>query len=815
MRDAAVFFVSLSALAYEILLARCFAVSQWHHLAFMVISVALFGFGASGTVLSLLDARRPGWEERMSRPEALGRLLCLFSLTAVAAFVLVNRLPLDYARLPFQPIQALYLLAAFLALALPFGVAGTVVSVAYAAAAERTGRTYLATLWGSALGAVLPAVALPFFGEGKLVLGVALFPLILVFRAGGRANRAVSLLLAGGIALLPAVWPETAQVTPSPYKGLSQIRRFPDTRVTETAHGMRGRIDRVESPYIRFAPGLSLTFTGRMPPQTAVFIDADSRVVLYDAEKPGALDFARHSLLHAGYVIRPEPDEVLLMASDGGASAASALAGGAKTVTWVCRTPGPARMIRERYGIEVHVDGPRNALARSRERFSLIHFEHWGASLPGADALTQDHTITVEGISAALFQLKNSGLLVISRRLLLPPSDSLRVFGAALAALERFGADRPADHLALLRSWDTYTLLVSARPLSVDEIDGLRGFAGEMNFDLVHLPGLSESDANRFNVHDAPYYFRAVREMIRTRNAGQGDRFFRDYPLDVVPQTDRRPFPGRFLKWSRLDEIHGSMGGRMYSLLLSGEIVVATVFVEAVIVSALLVGLPLIAVARRGGNGRRDLSPARGLYFFGIGAGFMLTEMYFIHVGTFLLGHPLVSFTAVAAGMLMGSGIGGWICRDWGANRIMPVLGGLLGLLITLWIGAEPMVRAALGWPFEARLMAGLVVLIPTGVMMGGPFVLGMRHLLRSPVGRAYAWAQNGCASVLAAIASAQLALSLGLPAVMAGAVAGYGLALGAAIRLGGRNTDGTRTKHGRNTDGTRTESPNLKSKIP
>ena len=788
MRDAAVFIVSLSALAYEILLARCFAVSQWHHLAFMVISVALFGFGASGTVLSLFDARRPGWERRMSRPESLGRLLCVFSFTAVAAFVLVNRLPLDYARLPFQPVQALYLLTAFLALALPFGVAGTVVSVAYAAAAERTGRTYLATMGGSAVGALLPAAALPSIGEGKLVLGVVLLPLLIVFWAGGRANRAAALILAGGIALLPMVWPEAAQVTPSPYKGLSQVRRFPDTRVTETAHGMRGRIDRVESPYIRFAPGLSLTFTGRMPPQTAVFIDADSRVVLYDVETPADLEFARHSLLHAGYVIRPEPDEVLSIASDGGASAASALAGGAQTVSWVLGTPRLARMVRESYGIETRVNGPRNALAGSRKRFSVIHFEHWGASLPGADALTQDHTVTVEGLSGALDRLEDSGLLVISRRLLLPPSDSLRVFGAALAALDRQGAERPADHLASLRSWDTYTLLVSKSPLSLDEIDRLRGFAGEMNFDLVHLPGLSESEANRFNVHDAPYYFMAVREMIRARAEGRLDRFYRDYPLDVAPQTDRRPFPGRFLKWGRLDEIHGSMGGRMYSLLLSGEIVVATVFAEAVIVSALLLGLPLIAVARRGGaDGRRDLTPAKGLYFFGIGTGFMLVEMYFIHVWTLLLGHPLVSFTVVAAGMLVGSGLGGWICRDWTAGRIMPVLTGLLGLLIILWIGAEPMVRAALGWPIEARLLAGLAVLVPTGVVMGGPFVLGMRHLLGTPVGRAYAWAQNGCASVMAAIASAQLAVSLGLPAVMAGAVAGYGLALGAAVRLRGR----------------------------
>ena len=48
----AIFLISLSSLTFEVLLARVFSISQWHHLSFMVISIALFGFGAAAEEVS-------------------------------------------------------------------------------------------------------------------------------------------------------------------------------------------------------------------------------------------------------------------------------------------------------------------------------------------------------------------------------------------------------------------------------------------------------------------------------------------------------------------------------------------------------------------------------------------------------------------------------------------------------------------------------------------------------------------------------------------------------------------------------------------
>jgi len=45
--------ISAAALAYEILLIRLFSIALWHHFAYMIISLAMLGYGASGALLSL------------------------------------------------------------------------------------------------------------------------------------------------------------------------------------------------------------------------------------------------------------------------------------------------------------------------------------------------------------------------------------------------------------------------------------------------------------------------------------------------------------------------------------------------------------------------------------------------------------------------------------------------------------------------------------------------------------------------------------------------------------------------------------------
>ncbi len=68
----AVSLVSAGVIGLEVLLTRLYSIVQWHHFAYMIISIALLGFGASGTFLAL--AR--GW--------LLQRLVGVWQINAVA-----------------------------------------------------------------------------------------------------------------------------------------------------------------------------------------------------------------------------------------------------------------------------------------------------------------------------------------------------------------------------------------------------------------------------------------------------------------------------------------------------------------------------------------------------------------------------------------------------------------------------------------------------------------------------------------------------------------------------------------------------------
>ena len=74
--------VSGTLLAWEVALTRVLAVRQWSHFAYLAISVALLGFGASGAALALL-----GDHEVEIRGEAAWRT------PLEIIFVLVESLP--------------------------------------------------------------------------------------------------------------------------------------------------------------------------------------------------------------------------------------------------------------------------------------------------------------------------------------------------------------------------------------------------------------------------------------------------------------------------------------------------------------------------------------------------------------------------------------------------------------------------------------------------------------------------------------------------------------------------------------------------
>jgi len=786
-----VFVVSLSVIAFEILMTRVFAISQWHHLSFMVISVAMFGMAASGTYLGLMESRSGQPGPQSQQPSRIAFLGLCYVASAVGSFYGLNYLPLDYYKLPVQPIQALYVLIAYLSLAAPFFFAGWIISQAYMTRPEQSGLIYFASMGGSALGAVIPMVLIGPLGEGKLLVLMICLPLticvVLPLQKRGQSAKPASRafvtlnplswvgLILGCISLtvILGLRPDHPlfAIPISEYKELHQLLQYPNTRVIKSVNSITGRIDTVQSPYLRYSPGMSLQYEHGLPPQMALFKDGDNRLICYDPAAPDAFLFASYAIAYAGYLSAPENGKTLIIQNGGGSAIACALSAAQRQLTVIEKSPRFAEQINQHYDIAAISISPQIFLARTTDQFDIIHLENWGPSLPGTMALAVDPMFTIDAFKSYWAHLSENGVLVLTRKLILPPSNMIRIAANAYRALQAMQLSEPDKHIVILRNWDTFALLVLKK--SRQTMDYITVFMTEMNFDLVWPRELHPDMVNQFNRFEKPFYADIIQSLFRAMSQGKQKSFFRQYPLDVRPQTADRPYPDKYFRWSRAGKIHQLTGSRLYSLLLSGEIIVFVVLLEAALIAILLLFGPVWIV---GGLSHMPAFAA-ALLFTCLGAGFMLVELYFIYYFTMIYNHPVVSFSIVLGVVLVSSSLGGLISQRLTYRSCMWAAGAIAALLLSMLLWFNFLIEMTMHLPIIACLATASMLMVPVGILVGIPFPLAIRHLIESPAHRAFAWAINGSASVLAAIASTQIAITWGLTSLLGCAVVAYALA--------------------------------------
>src|SRR5512145_1290679 len=116
--------VSLATLVLELTLTRLFSATMFYHFAFLAISLALFGSGASGVMLYVLRPRL----ERPGAP-AIARLLAwacaLFAVSTVLALAVILSHPLNPAAPSLGTLASLAWI--YGAAAMPFFFSGCVV----------------------------------------------------------------------------------------------------------------------------------------------------------------------------------------------------------------------------------------------------------------------------------------------------------------------------------------------------------------------------------------------------------------------------------------------------------------------------------------------------------------------------------------------------------------------------------------------------------------------------------------------------------------------------------------------------------------
>lgn len=782
--------LSGAVIAFQLALLRVFSFTIWHHFTFMVISVALLGFGIAGVILRL----RPSAGAPAAGKAALWS--GAFGVSGVLAVLGLTRLPFDPIRITEDGTQLVYLAAHYLGLAVPFTFAGLAVVTLLAGYARSVGKVYGADLVGAGAGAVLGVLALGAVRVEGALLGVLAAGLgagaALAFASGAR-KAGLGAVVATFLALgLVPLGPSLIGFEPGPSKSLWRTLHGDEgteaTRRLGTGWDALTRVDVVEN-----GPRIGWTVNpvrpAPSPEQTLLVLDGDAStaIIEFDGEDMSDLEFLGVSFPSAALRIF-EPERVLVVGAGGGIDVLAALYNGAEHVDAVEISPVVIEMVTETYAerggaalferddVDLYRAEGRAFVRSTDERYDVIQLsliDTFAATASGAFSLAESYLYTVEAFADFLDRLTEDGALTITRWGWVPPRETLRLCTVAEAALRRIDASDPARHVVVLGSpANLGSVLVKRTPFRQTELARIRRVAERDGFTILHAPGVAADNA-----------------FSRFFRAEDRDAFIASYPYDVSPTTDDRPYFFQFGRWSDVADFAERFVEN--PIVASGRVVLLAVLVQALVLSAILLAVPLMRDRRRLPSGTGNVVG----YFLLVGLAFMLVEITLMQKLALFLGSPVHATATVLATLLAAAGAGSAL-----APRLVPpgrrplaLFVVITGVVIGYALFLPSILRAFLGWSELARISIAVVALAPVGFVLGVPFPSALGRLERRGAGElvGVAWAANGFASVIGPVVATLLALDLGVGMVLALG----GLAYLAAFRAFGAwwTPDGTK----------------------
>ena len=775
--------VSLTILIYELTLTRVFSIIQWNYLAFMIISIAFLGYGASGSFLTISPSlTRNRNSQQLSC--LLSRFSLLYGLSILISIFLITRIPFDLYRLNVDQYQWIYLIVYYLAVALPFFFAGICISLAISHLPGKVSKLYFFDLTGASLG----CLAFLFFSTHMKILNLIILLSVIGLTASflfslAQHKKIFSILPIFFIVILSFI--TFSSYSPlslpiNPYKELFTYLRYPDTRILFEEENSFSQIKVVESTAVKYAPGLSLNFDDRIPEQLAILTDDSgvSAITRFEGNKEsiGFIDYLSNAL---GFHLTGDRKRVLVIGAGGGLDVLSAIYHDSREIEAIDLNPIMIDLMKNRYHgysgklfnrpeVSILQGEGRSVLKNIDHTFDLIQISLIGSastSSGGFHSISENYLYTVEGMVDFLEHLSDDGVICITRWILFPPRESVKLTTIALEALQIMGKENPENHVALIRSWGTTTFICSRKPIDGEMTDIIESFCRERSFDAVYFPGITPDQVNQNHRLEKPYYYQAISDLVEHFKKGQIDVFYENYFFNISSATDNRPFFFYFLKWRNIPTIVRDTS-HWQPVIEWGNLIVFATLVQGIIFSFFFIFLPLFI---------KRISPGKGwyfpvLYFAALGLGYMLIEISFIQKFILYLANPTYASSAIIFSFLFFSGLGSRYSQQFKEKSIFYLKWIIPGIciLLVLYQNLIPVIfQHTLLFSIPIRFMLTSFLIAPLAFLMGMPFPLGISIVAERKGNMIpWVWATNHFCSILASVSAVIIALSAGFQAV-------------------------------------------------
>ncbi|MFB3056966.1 MAG: spermidine synthase-like protein, partial [Ignavibacteriaceae bacterium] len=467
--SVSVAFISVSIIAFQLSLIQILSIVQWYHFAYMIISVALLGFGAAGTFISLF--RNPLLKN-------IGSLLPVFMLLsglfmALSINIFQSELfRFDSYKLFFDFSNVWQLVLSYFVFFLPFFFGALSIGLIFVKHVKNIGTLYFANMLGSGIGGIVAVMLMWFFMPEKLpafISFLACFAGLLIVPHKLRSR--FSIIISFVIAALVYLYINPGELHLSEYKPLSKTLNLPGSKIIKEESSPYGLIDVVQSSHIRYAPGLSIKFPGTVSVNNAVFNNGNWYGALALLGKD-SIDYFKHTTEFFPYLINKRKD-VLILGAGTGRRITSAIKSNASTITAVEQNKAVTKLLMNELAVEVDSIfnrkevrpqniSPRTYLLKTSAKFDLISLPVIGSfgGSSGLFALQEQYDLTKEAFSEMWGRLNNDGVITVSTWIDYPYRKPLKILSTVAEMLYDRGIKNSENFITAIKNWNTITYTI-------------------------------------------------------------------------------------------------------------------------------------------------------------------------------------------------------------------------------------------------------------------------------------------------------------------------------------------------------------------
>jgi len=808
---AGLFLICMCGLMLQIIETRILSVITWYHLAFLAISMAMFGMTAGSLYVYFRQSR-------FMSEHLLENLVWICSAFAVSVVLsILLQISTVVTVTPNIVMTALLWLKLILVLVPPYVFAGMAVSLALTRSPWPVPLVYGVDLAGAASGCLGVLMLLNLMDAISAVIAVgAVGALAAVCFARARTLQSASATASAaarhpvlgrpawlfvGFTALAAV---NAAIQPNGLTVSIAKHMIEDHMIEDVARGTRdsraGRIkwnsfSRIRAGTVEFRRPDMWGPSSKMPDikteQRPMNIDGQAATAMYRFDGDlSRIDFLKYDVTNLAYSIR-HTGRAAVIGVGGGRDILSAYLFGFRDVTGVELNPFFVSFLRHDFRsfnnlvdlprVRLFVDEARSWFARSDERFDLIEMsmvDTWAATGAGAFSLSENGLYTVEGWQTFLDHLNKNGILTVSRWYDPRHIDETgRLLSLAATTLRRFGIEDPSAHIFLASAPRLATLILSRSPLAADDVSSLLRTCADLGFPVLARPG-------------APPATSTLAQIFAARSTDAFERLSGTQHIDLTPATDDRPFFFEQMRmtdpdsWSRALQTWRGTGGVVAGNLVATLTLALIMLLSVALVLATVV-VPAIPSVREVPGW---LAAAGTLYFLLIGLGFMFVEIGLIQRISVYLGYPVYGLAIGLFGIIVCTGLGSLLSARLPLSN--NVRFGAWATALALYILLLPAWFPTLMSSFASgglltRALVCLAAIVPSGVLMGFGFPTGMQLVnARDRRPTPWFWAVNGAAGVLAASLAVAVSIAYSLNVTLWIGAACYLLLAPAAFAL-------------------------------